>query len=72
MWAVGISQIIEYIMDGKDYQRGSVEKDGNKQRNSEVIQYEEIAISRTSYKALAGLLYPASPGIVSCICSRQI
>ena len=28
-------------MDGKDYQRGSIEKDGNRQRNSETIQDEE-------------------------------
>ena len=37
-------------MDGKDYQRGSIEKDGNRQRNSETIQDEETAISRTSNK----------------------
>ena len=34
-------------MDGKDYQRASTEKDGNKQRQSETIQDEETAISRT-------------------------
>ena len=28
-----ISQSIENIMDGKDDQRGSIEKDGNRQRN---------------------------------------
>ena len=33
----GISQSIENIMDGKDYQRGAIEKDGNRQRNSETI-----------------------------------
>ena len=47
---MGISQSIENIMDEKDYQRGSIEKDGNRQRNSETIQDEEITISRTSYK----------------------
>ena len=47
---VGISQSIENIMDGKDYQRGSIEKDGNRPRNSETIQDEETTISRTSYK----------------------
>ena len=35
-------------MDGKDYQRGSIEKAGNWQRNSATIQDEEITISRTS------------------------
>ena len=33
-----ISQNIENIMDGKDYQRGSIEKDGNRQINGETIQ----------------------------------
>ena len=37
-------------MDGKDHQRGSIEKDGNRQRNSETIQDEETTISRTSNK----------------------
>ena len=32
-------------MDGKDYQRGSIEKDGNRQRNSETIQDEENTVS---------------------------
>ena len=41
---MGISQSIENIMDGKDYQRGSIEKDGNRLRNSETIQDEEITI----------------------------
>ena len=36
MWI--ISQSIEDIIDGKDYQRGSIDKDGNRQRNSETIQ----------------------------------
>ena len=49
MWI--ISQNIENSMDGKYYQRGSIEKDRNRQRNSETIQYEEITISRTYYKA---------------------
>ena len=40
-------RVLENIMDGKDYQRGSIEKDGNRQRNSETIQDEEITISRT-------------------------
>ena len=44
-------QSIENIMDGKDYQRGNIEKDRNRQRNSETIQDEEITIYRTSYKA---------------------
>ena len=35
-------------MDGKDYQRGSIEKAGNRQRNNATIQDEEITISRTS------------------------
>ena len=39
------------FMHGKDDQRGSIEKDGNRQRNSETIQDEEITTSRTSYKA---------------------
>ena len=39
----------ENIMDRKNYQRGSIEKDGDRQRNSETIQDQEIAISRTSY-----------------------
>ena len=47
---MGLSQSIENIMDGKDYQRGSIEKDGNRQINSETIQDEEITISRISYK----------------------
>ena len=38
------------IMDGKDHQRGSIEKDGNRQRNGETIQDEETTISRTSNK----------------------
>ena len=38
------------MMDGKDYQRGSIEKDGNRQRNSETVQDEETTISRTSNK----------------------
>ena len=41
-----ISQSIENIMDGKDYQRESIVKDGNSQRNSATIQAEEIAISK--------------------------
>ena len=51
LWDVGISQSIENIMDRKDYQRGSIEKDGNMQINSDIIQDEEITIARTSYKA---------------------
>ena len=39
---MGLSQSFENIMDGKDYQRGSIEKDGNRQRNSETIQDEEL------------------------------
>ena len=37
-------------MDIKKFQRGSIEKDGDRQRNSETIQNQEIIISRTSYK----------------------
>ena len=47
---MGLSQSFENIMDGKDYQRGSIEKDGNRQRNSETIQDEETTIFRTSNK----------------------
>ena len=46
-----ISQSIDNIMDGKYYQRGSIEKDGNRQINSAtIIQDEDITISRTSCK----------------------
>ena len=50
--ALRCGYIAEYLKypDGKDYQRGSIEKDGNRQRNSETIQDEEITISTTSYK----------------------
>ena len=48
---VDISYSFENIMDGKYYHRGSIEKDGNRQINSETIKYEEITISRTSHKA---------------------
>ena len=41
---------VENIMDGKDHQRGSIEKDGNRKINSETIQDEENTISRTSNK----------------------
>ena len=47
---MGLSQSFENIMDGKDCQRGSFEKDGNRQRNSEIIQDEETTLSRTSNK----------------------
>ena len=43
--AFDISQNIENIMDGKDYQRLSIEKDWNRQRNSATIQDEDITIS---------------------------
>ena len=33
-------------MNGKDHQRGSIEKDGNRQRNSETNQDEETTISQ--------------------------
>ena len=46
---VGISKNTENIMNRKNYQRGSNEKDGDRQRNSETIQEQDIAISRTSY-----------------------
>ena len=46
MWVY--RRVLKNIMDGKDYQRGSIEKDGNRQRNSETIQDEETTISRTS------------------------
>ena len=32
-------------MDGKDHQRGIIEKDGNRQRNSETIQDEGTTLS---------------------------
>ena len=44
------SQSFKNIMDGKDYQRGSIEKDRNRQTNSETIQDEETTIARTSNK----------------------
>ena len=47
--AVNPAAVFENIMDRKNYQRGSNEKDGDRQRNSETIQDQEIAISRTSY-----------------------
>ena len=43
-------QSIENIMDGNNYQRGSIEKDGNRQRDSATIHDEEITISWTSYR----------------------
>ena len=46
-----LSQSIENIMDGKDYQRGSIEKDGNRERNNETIQDEEIILCMTSHTA---------------------
>ena len=48
MWVYAKS--FENVMDGKDYKWGSIEKDGNRQRNSETIQDEETTISRTSNK----------------------
>ena len=45
---VGISQSIENIMDGKNYQPGSIAKDGKKKRNSETIQEEDITLCGTS------------------------
>ena len=47
---VDVSQSIENIMDGKHYQRGSIEKGGNRQKNSATIQNEEITISRNLIK----------------------
>ena len=41
---------MEQIMDRKNYQRGSIEKDGDRQRDSQTIQGQEITISRTSNK----------------------
>ena len=41
---------IQNTMDGKDYQRGSIEKDGDIPIHSETIQDRETTISRTSYK----------------------
>ena len=48
-----VSQSIENILDGYDYQRGRIENDGNRQRNSVTIQDKKVTISssRTSYKA---------------------
>ena len=48
MW---VYRSFKNIVDGKHYQRRSIEKDGNRQRNSETIQDEETTISRTSNKA---------------------
>ena len=39
-----------FTMDRKNYQRGSVEKDADRQRNSETIQDQEITKCRTSNK----------------------
>ena len=47
---VDISQSIENIMDGKDYQRGSIEKDASRQRNSAAIWDKKVAISKTYNK----------------------
>ena len=41
---------IQNTMDGKDYQRGSIEKDGDIPIHSEPIQDRETTISRTYYK----------------------
>ena len=49
LWDVGISKSTENTMDGKNYQRGGIEKDGERQRNGETIQDQEITISRTYY-----------------------
>ena len=38
-----------FYRGGKDHQRGSIEKDGNRQNNSATIEYKGITISRTSY-----------------------
>ena len=46
---MGILESIQNIMDGKDYQRGSIEKDGDRPRNSEKIQDQETTMARTSY-----------------------
>ena len=46
MW---VYRRVKNIMDGKYHQRlqrGSIEKDGNRQGNSETIQDEETTISR--------------------------
>ena len=53
---VDIWQSIENIMDRKDFQRGSIEKDGNMQRNSETIQEKEITVSRTSISCSCDVL----------------
>ena len=39
------------IMDGNNYERGSIEEDWSRKRNSETIQDEEITICLKSYKA---------------------
>ena len=46
-----MSQIIENIIAGIDYERGSIEKEENRHINSETIQDEEITISRKHYQA---------------------
>ena len=45
-----LQNLSENIMDRQNYQRGSIEKDGDRKRNSETIQDQEITISRTSNK----------------------
>ena len=48
MWVY--RRILKISWTEKNYQRGSIEKDGDRQRNSETIQDQEITISRTSDK----------------------
>ena len=53
MWCLydaDISHSIENTMDGKDYQRGSIEKDENMRINSATIQDKEITIHWTFCK----------------------
>ena len=46
MWVY--RRVLKISSTEKDHQRGSIEKNGNMQRNSENIQDEETTIARTS------------------------
>ena len=48
MWVY--RRVLKISWTEKNYQRGSTEKDGDRQRNSETIQDQDITISRTSNK----------------------
>ena len=44
MWVY--RRVLKISWTGKDYQQGGIEKDWNRQKNSETIQDEEITISK--------------------------